>query len=32
MIIDNKITKIIGGGVRNSGSTAYGQGCVEQKQ
>ena len=28
MIIDNKITKIVGGGVRNSGSTAYGQGCM----
>lgn len=32
MLVDEKITKIIGGGVRNSGSTAYGQGFMEQKQ
>lgn len=29
MIIDNKITKIVGGGgVRNSGSSVYGQRCM----
>ena len=31
MLVDEKITKIIGGGVRNSGSKTYGKNIVEKR-